>query len=129
MKNKTNTMPTSNITTLSHNQIVRGAGFPDYTNKIKVGTVRGCALEWDNCPKEAESRAKQNGHSMAFTTQDPSIITADYPGKAEELAAKRARIDAAPELQDGQLVEIEGKRYKSRLVGHDYSDPIHFIPA
>ena len=122
-------MTTSNIITLSHKQIVRGAGFPDYTNEIKVGTVRGCALEWENCPEEAETRAKQNGFSMAFTIQDPTVITADYPGKAEELAAERTRINAAPELQDEQLVEIEGNRYKVRLVAHDYSDPIHFIPA
>jgi len=129
MKNETNTMPTSNITTLSHNQIVRGSGFPDYTGQIKVGTCAGYYQEIGTDPQEGIARAKKQCHPLAWTNLECGCLTDDYSGKAKELADKRSAIAAAPEIEDGQLVEIEGIIYKARLTGHKYSDPIHFIPA
>ena len=129
MKNETNTMPTSNITTLSHNQIVRGAGFPDDTNQIKVSTIAGFHQEMKIDPQEGIARAKKQCHPLAWTNLECGCLTDDYSGKAKELADKRSTIAAAPELENGQLVEIEGRIYKVRLTGCKYSDPIHFITA
>ncbi len=55
------------------------------------------------------------------------MLTADYPGKAEQLAAERAEIAASVILQDGQQVIIEGQTYTVRLVGARYSNPIQFV--
>jgi hypothetical protein len=54
------------------------------------------------------------------------VLSDNYPGKAEQLAAERAEIAASVILQDGQQVIIEGQTYTVRLVGARYSNPIKF---
>ncbi len=111
---------------LTYGQAVRGHGFPYYTQRIKVYTVRGYAESYGESGEEAIARAKSNGHTLAFAVQDPCMITSDYAGKAEKLSALDAEIESAPVLCEGDLVEIEGLLYRSRLVGEKYSSPIRF---
>jgi hypothetical protein len=111
---------------LAYGQTVRGHGFPHYTQRIGVYTVRGYAESYGESGEEAIARAKRNGHPLAFTVQDPCMITNDYTGKAEKLAALNAEIESAPVLREGDFVEIDGLLYRSRLVGADYSSPIKF---
>ena len=111
---------------LKHNQIVRGQGFSRYTRKITVGTARGYASKYNECPEEFHRSCLERGHNTAYTTQAASIITANYPGKAEAHEREMKEIADAIELQDGQIVIIEGEQFKVRLAGDGYSDPIHF---
>jgi hypothetical protein len=111
---------------LTYGQAVRGNTFPHWTNRIRVYTVRGYAASYGESGEEAIERAKRNGHALAFTVKDPTVICCDYKGKSEKLTALEAEIESAPVLCEGDLVEIEGLLYKSKLIGDDYSSPIMF---
>jgi hypothetical protein len=117
---------TTPTTTLSHNQIIRVKGFSQYANKITVGTARGYAAEYYDAPEESHKRALDNGHDTAWANQSASVLSADYPGKKQELDAKAAAIASAPEIENGQTVEIEGELFTVRVTGERYSDPVHF---
>lgn len=113
--------------TLSHNQEVRVKGFPVYANRITVGTIAGYAIQNGEDPEAAIERSKGFGHSLApWTNQESSVLSADYAGKAEALDAAAAATAAAPEIEDAQLVEIEGVTYRVRVLGQRFSDPVHF---
>lgn len=112
-------------TILSHGQIIRVKGFSQYANKITVGTARGYASRYNDDAEEAHKRALDNGHPTAWANQACSVLSSDYPGKAEALNAEAASIAAAPEIEDGQTVEIEGELFRVRVTGERYSDPVH----
>jgi len=114
---------------LTYGMEVRGKGFPDYTPKITVFTVEGYARKNKEDPAAAVKRAIENGHELTGTTGGMSVMTDDYPGKAEAHAKALKETAAAPVLDNGELVEIEGRTYAVRLVGANYSDPIHFKPV
>lgn len=119
---------TATAITLKHNQVIRVAGFTRYAQRITVGTVEGYAAEYGENPAEKVKRALNCGHELAWTMQAPAVLTADYPGKDADLNAKRAEIEAAPEIADGDQVEIEGRAYRVRVLGQHYRDPVAFIP-
>lgn len=132
---------------LHHDQLVRGKGFPVYTQEIRICTLRGYVS--DNLRKygirvgqkmsmeraiklEVEASVKRDAEmcrqtEWAWTLQSPAVITANYPGKFEKLAAEHAAIAAAPELENGEIVEIDGDTYRVALMGSEYSDPIKFF--
>jgi hypothetical protein len=111
---------------------VRGEGFT-YAQRITVGTVRGYEAEHGRKynvqvdPEKAHQLAVERGHEVAWTNQECAVLSADYPGKSEELDAARAEIAASVILQNGQQVIIEGQAYTVRLVGARYSNPIQFV--
>lgn len=107
-------------TKLTHAQVVRVKGFRNFS-RIYVRTQEGLIAQFGDKP------SNQHGE-LAWTIQETAILTADYPGKAAELDAKRAEIAAAIELENGQQVEIEGRDYTVRVNGETYSDPITFRP-
>lgn len=112
--------------TLAHNQEVRIAGFK-HASTIRVFTLAGYAIQNGENPEEAIARSKRFGHELKpCCLQDASIITGDYAGKKEELDAKDAATAAAPELTNGELVEIEGSQFIVRVLGQQYSDPVKF---
>lgn len=118
-----------NIISLNHDQEVRVKGFV-HASKITVGTISGYATKNGENPEDAIARAKSFGHSInPWTNQSPAVLTSDYPGKREALDKAAAETAAAPEIENGQIVEIEGTRYTVRVLGQRYSDPVHFIPA
>jgi hypothetical protein len=113
--------------TLTHGQTVRGFGFSEHTQQIRVYTVRGYANELGWNPDEAEKHATIQREDLAFTAQTPGIMTSDYAGKSEKIEATRREIGASPILVNGQLVEIEGRVFTVRLMGDQYCDPIKFV--
>lgn len=120
------------IIILNHDQEIRVKGFSVYAGKITVGTVRGYSAKYNSNEAsidEAVRIAKQAGYEMVWALQESPMLTSDYPGKAEELARKAAATAAAPEIADGDLVEIEGATYKVRVMGERFCDPVHFVPA
>lgn len=113
--------------TLRHNQRIRVKGF-DRAQKITIGTARGYAAESDMDPEEVHARCVERGHHTVWTNQAPSILTADYPGKHEELERERRLNTEAPEIEDGELVEIDGRTWETRVIGQRYANPVHFVP-
>tara|TARA_Y100000592_G_C5350212_1_gene258505 strand:+ start:127 stop:489 length:363 start_codon:yes stop_codon:yes gene_type:complete len=113
---------------LSHGQQIVVPSFK-YTNKIELVTPRGYALSYGDCPEEAEARATKFGHEFLACFQHPSILTADYEGKAEILESERKEWEAAQRIDQGDLVECEGREYKVKILGERYSDPVKFIPV
>ena len=116
------------IIQLTHGQQVVVPSFK-YTNKIELVTPRGYALSYGDCPEEAEARAIKFDHDFLACFQHPSILTADYNGKAEELDAKHREWEVAQRIEEGDLVACEGRVYKVKILGERYSDPIKFIPV
>jgi hypothetical protein len=108
-------------TPLTHNQVIRVKGFRNTSARIRVRTQEGIIAQYGDKP------TNQHGE-LAWTHRDTSVLTADYPGKAAELDAKRAEIAAAVELEHGQSVQIEGRNYTVRVNGESFSDPVAFLP-
>lgn len=113
---------------LAHGQQVVVPSFK-FTNKIELVTPSGYALANGDCPEEGEARAISNSHDLLACFQHSSILTADYDGKAEELQAEREEWEKAQRIEQGDLVECEGRKYKVEIIGERYSDPIKFIPV
>ena len=113
---------------LVHRQQVRVAGAV-WPQAITVGTAEGYAKRYDEDPVEVVKREIARCHALAWTTLEPGCLCSDYPCKAAAIAAKKAAFEAATVLEDGMAVEIEGRKYKVKIIGLRYSDPIHFIPV
>lgn len=121
--------------TIVHNQIIRVAGFPRL-NKVEVSTLEGYVADHnekygprDN-PDTVEAhleldRKFKRETQWAWASQANGILTENYSGKMEKLAAERAAIAAAPEIEHDEIVEIEGLWFTAKIMG-DYSDPVHF---
>lgn len=123
-------MSTETRKTLTHGQLIRGKGFPPYTQAITFHTLEGCIADKHGMMTVAGSFARdvaQKRETMwAWSSQAPAVLTADYPGKAEKLAAEQAAIAAAPVLEDGEIVRVGDAEFKVKLIGDRYSDPIAF---
>lgn len=120
-------MTTTPTTTLTHNQEIRVKGFSNLANKITIGTCRGYAAQYNEDGEASHARALANGHDTAWTNQAASVLTSDYKGKAEELDRAAAERASAVEIEDGQVVEIEGESFRVKVLGERYSDPVKFI--
>ena len=113
---------------LSHGQQVVVPSFK-YTNKIELVTPRGYALEHGDNSEEAEARATEFDHDFLAAFKHDSMITADYEGKAADLYAERKEWKKAQRIEQGDLVESEGRRYIVKILGEQFSDPVKFIPV
>lgn len=113
---------------LTHGQQIVIPSFK-YTNKIQLVTPSGYALEEGHCPKEWEARAAKFGHEFLACFQHCSILTADYKGKDEQLQAERKEWEDAQRVEQGDLVECEGRKYTVKILGQQFSDPVKFIPV
>ncbi len=113
---------------LSHGQQIVVPSFK-YQNKIQLVTPRGYALHHGDCPEEAEARATKNGWDFLACFKHCSIITADYEGKAEALEAERKEWEEAQRIEQGDIVECEGRRYTVNVLRENVSDPVKFIPV
>lgn len=108
---------------LRHGQQIAVDSF-EFRPKITVGTLEGCSKP-ENL-KESIERAKANNHPFAWTIRSASCITADYPGKNEEIRKKNQAYNEAVRVENDEIVIIEGRKYKVVIVGENFSDPIHF---
>lgn len=66
-------------------------------------------------------------NTEAWTVKHAACLTADYPGKADDLAAKREAYINAVLVRDGEIVELEGHMYTAKYNSPNVSDPITFI--
>ena len=113
---------------LSHGQQIVVSSFK-YQNKIELVTPRGYALSRGDCPEDAEARAVKFDHEMLACFQHSSVLSSDYEGKAERLEAERKDWEKAQRIKQGDLIECEGRKYKVKIIGERYSDPVKFIPV
>ena len=98
-----------------------------YRPEIFVHSVEGCSRKYNEDANAAYAKAKELGHQTAWTLKMPACLTADYPGKAAKLAADKAAYEAAVLIENGEIVEIEGRTYKTVYTGIQFSDPVKFI--
>lgn len=130
----TNTTTPTRPLVLSHNQQVTFDG-ARYQPEIRVfDTVQSVRDEHGDKPAFdywlaiSIRNSRQHRSDLVTSIQSAAVLTADYPGKSEELAEKARRYEAAPVLREGQFVEIGGKGYRVRIARnpHGAADPIHF---
>lgn len=115
--------------TLTHKQEVRIAGFTN-ASTIRVFTIAGYAIQNGENPEDAINRSVNFGHDVnPCCLQSASVLSADYDGKKQELDAKAAATAEAPELTNGEIVEIEGVKYMTKILGQQFSDPVKFVKA
>lgn len=105
-----------------------------YRPVVTVGTVEGYAKQNNEDPDVAVARCVGNiakhrgmGHCLAWTNMAAAVITDNYKGKDADRAAAAARFDMATILTDGEIVEIEGRKYAIKYLGH-CANPIAFKP-
>lgn len=110
---------------LTNGSVIRVAGV---LNKVEIVTLEAVATRDGEtlAYHEALDRRFSRKTQYAWTYQEPGMITADYKGKAEELAAKRALIDAAPVVESGDVLIVDGVEYVAKVLGN-YSDPVRLI--
>jgi hypothetical protein len=107
----------TDITTLSHNQTIRVKGFRPSRSLIRVRTQEGIIAEYGPNPS--------NEHGLlAWTIQDAAVLDRYQ----RDDSAKLAEIAAAPEIEHGQPVIIEGRCYTVKVNGQGFFDPVDFIP-
>jgi hypothetical protein len=114
---------------LTHNQQIRTTR-DRYEPTITVGTVEGSCLKYNDDIAETVKTTIERGHDLAWTYRHAACIESNYDGKAEAAAKRHADYAAAVLLEDGELVEIEGRIYKAVYSYMDQvSDPVHFKAA
>lgn len=109
--------------TLSHGQLVYGELWGNF-HSSKVFTIQGYAKETNRSEQEMLDRAIKNNHELVATINPGTVLT-NSEGYYER--ENQLRQNSVP-LNEGELIQAEGKIYKVKLVGKNYSDPIHFIP-
>ncbi len=94
---------------LTNNQQIRTTA-DSYQPEIRVGT--------------------ENGYTP-WTMKVAAVISADYPGKAQDAKAMADAYATAPIIEDGQRVEIDGKIYSAKYARRpmQVSDPIEWVAA
>lgn len=100
--------------TLTHNQVIRVKGFRRSTSRIRVRTSSGMAAEHGSQPHD---------NATPWVIQDTAVLD------GRDKSANYVEIDAAPEIENGQQVIIEGKCYAVKVNGQQYSDPVEFVSA
>jgi len=98
-----------------------------YQPEIYVSSIEGFSRKYDEDTQAAYATAVERGHQTAWTHKMPACLTADYPGKAAKLAADKAAYEAAVLVENGEIVEIEGRTYKTVYTGIQFSDPVKFV--
>lgn len=100
---------------------------PGITGKVSIQTLAAYAVEYGQTVQYYEERDRVHNRQTeyAFALQHASCLTADYPGKAQALAAESAAIAAAPLVRHNDVVIIDGYAYTVRFLGN-FSDPVKF---
>lgn len=112
--------------------------------KVTVGTLQGCARKEAKMDGISEDenitirlaleclRCARQGckPGIAWALAAGTMITANYPGKAEEMLKESEAYQNAVEVMDGEIVVIEGLRYFVRMRDKGryihYSNPLDF---
>lgn len=109
--------------TLKHNDIIKIPGSRQF-DMIQVSTFAG----WKGGAAWKKDWAAKPGDDIVWTTKNaPCITDAPKAVKDAERAREQAAFDAAPMLENGTVVEVDGKSYRVRINGVRYSDPVAFV--
>lgn len=114
---------------LAHGDGIRLAAWASPSFATVFG-IEGYALANNRDPQADRARAVERGHPVVGSIHTGSTLTDSRAFYERE----RERYAAAVVLEPGQIVEIEGARYRVEVVrGNDQfprnSDPIRFVPA
>lgn len=90
-----------------------------------VSTSRSHARKYGDDPDASFARDLDRGTPTAWTRRAPAIL--DTTGQANR--ERMEDLARAIEVEDGQIVSIEGVTYRVRVIGQMYSDPISFTPV
>ena len=109
---------------LKHNDLIFASVW-GRNHVFSVGTAEGFYADcsWTTVEKGVASSIAR-GDELAFTCKESAVLCSD-PGFYERRAKRR---EGAIEVVADETVEIEGRKYRVRLVGRDYSDGIKFTP-
>lgn len=115
---------------LTAGQIIRMTGGSDF-KRITVGTCEGFARRYNQDPAASYADSRAKGEETAWTSLEASVLSSD--GTSEQrlaaIAVIKEQIAAAPLIENGSTVEIEGRAYLVHYNGPGYADPIRFIEA
>lgn len=93
-----------------------------WIHNIRIGTLRG--FYKDN--EESYRKAMESNHEKAWTVYAGACITADYPGKNEEIERIKKDFETWPLIVNGEVVMIDERLYRAKCNGLNVSDPISF---
>ena len=116
-------MEYENTKTLNHNDLIKGGCIRTYA---VVSTLAGYCAENDQDYKRMRGLHNHQTQPEAWSYQPGACIVAGS-GAERYYAEERAKEEAAVEIEDGEIVAIEGRLYRIEMVGSRYSDPIKFI--
>lgn len=110
--------------TLNHHDIVRINTWR-YTNDIcYVGSIEGYCKDENLDITERLEKASRLGHEIAWANKRDHCLSSSV-GFYDRLKEEE---DRAIPLENGEIVEIEGRKYTVKNMGVRYSDAIHFVP-
>jgi hypothetical protein len=116
----------------THESLTNGSliRVPGVLGKVSVCTLAAFAARYNEPVSKHEELDRKFGRETqyAWTMQHAAVLTADYPGKAEEHAREMAARAAAPLVNTGDVLVIDGIRYTAKVMG-DYADPVHLTRA
>lgn len=113
------------IQSLTSGSQIRVAGI---LGKITVETLAAVAAKYkEPVSYHVELDRKFNRPTQwAWTMQHAGILTDNYPGKAEAHAKDMAERAAAPLVETGDILVIDGESYAANVLGN-YSDPVKLV--
>jgi len=118
--------------TLSNNQQIKTT-MDKYRPVIIIGTAEGFHCK-NETPAESYNRVIQNmkdyphaGHCPVWANKLGVCLTSNYLGKEEASQKAENDYNNAVLIKDGEHIMAEGREYKVKYIGPNYSDPIHFI--
>ena len=115
--------------TLEHNQQIKMTSKFRFAPVIRVFTLLGFCIDSKYNYEEVLAQEIEFKHNInPSSIKEASFMCSDFQGKAEMMEKKDLDFENAPNLEDGEIVIIEGKQYKTTYLG-DYSDPIYFEPV
>jgi hypothetical protein len=118
-----NTITTARHENLTDGSRIRVACIP--YGEVTVCTLKAYAAKYDETVEEWEVLDRKFGRETthAWGMQHAGVISADYPGKAEAHAKKWAEIAAAPLVNTGDILVVDGVEYAAKVMGN-YSDAV-----
>ena len=111
--------------TLTHGQQIKTT-IDNHRPVITVGTIAGFAAAMKDDVGQATVQAIANGWSLAWTNKAPAVLESPYAGIELRRAKEADAYAAAVIVEDGEIVEIDGRQYKARYVRREVSDPVKF---
>ena len=95
-----------------------------YGQRVKIpGSTAARCIEFFSEPDEND-----NNRLYAFVVNPGVTLIGDYPGKAEYIARERAAHDAAPLIEEGDIIQVKATdaKFIAHINGTQYTDAVTF---